>query len=118
MGSRMAQRLLDAGHELVVWNRDAAKTRPFTKLGARAAPTPAHAADGVKAVITMVSDLPALEAVTEGPDGVVAGATADTTLVQMATVRPAAVLRLESLLPAGAGFLDYSAVLARITGAA
>ena len=42
----------------------------------------------------MVADPPALEAVSEGPDGVAAGADGETTLIEMSTVGPAAIERL------------------------
>jgi 3-hydroxyisobutyrate dehydrogenase-like beta-hydroxyacid dehydrogenase len=99
MGSRIAARLLQAGHELVVWNRDRAKAQPLVERGAAAADVPADAARRAEAVITMVTDPRALEAVTEGDDGVVAGLGEDGTLIQMSTVGPEPVLRLESLLP-------------------
>jgi 3-hydroxyisobutyrate dehydrogenase len=107
MGARMAGRLLDAGHELVVWNRTPAKTEPLVELGAVAAESPAEAARRTEAVITMVADPDALREVTEGPDGVTAGASEATTVMQMSTVSPVATSRLQSVLePTGAGLLD------------
>jgi len=107
MGARMAGRLLDAGHELVVWNRTPAKTEPLVELGAVAAESPAEAARRTEAVITMVADPEALREVTEGPEGVAAGASERTTVIQMSTVSPAATARLQSVLePTGAGLLD------------
>jgi 3-hydroxyisobutyrate dehydrogenase-like beta-hydroxyacid dehydrogenase len=99
MGSRIARRLADAGHELVVWNRDPAKAEPLIADGARAAETPADVARRVEAVITMVADPRALVDVTEGPEGVVAGVGAGTTLIQMSTVGPDSTSRLARLLP-------------------
>jgi 3-hydroxyisobutyrate dehydrogenase-like beta-hydroxyacid dehydrogenase len=99
MGSRIARRLADAGHELVVWNRDPAKAEPLVAAGAVAAASPADAARRSEAVITMVADPPALTAVTEGPDGVVAGVGEETTVIQMSTVGPESTSRLASLLP-------------------
>jgi 3-hydroxyisobutyrate dehydrogenase-like beta-hydroxyacid dehydrogenase len=99
MGSRIARRLADAGHELVVWNRDPAKAEPLIADGARAAETPADTARRVEAVITMVADPRALVDVTEGPEGVVAGVGAGTTLIQMSTVGPDSTSRLARLLP-------------------
>jgi 3-hydroxyisobutyrate dehydrogenase-like beta-hydroxyacid dehydrogenase len=99
MGSRIARRLVDAGHELVVWNRDPAKAEPLAAAGAVAAASPAEVAHRVEAVITMVADPPALAAVTEGPDGVVAGVGEGTTVIQMSTVGPESVGRLAALLP-------------------
>jgi 3-hydroxyisobutyrate dehydrogenase-like beta-hydroxyacid dehydrogenase len=106
MGSRIARRFLDAGNELVVWNRDAAKTRPLIEAGAARAESPAEAARDADVVVTMVSDPRALQAVTEGSDGIAAGVSADTTVIQMSTVGLEPVARLASALPDGAGLLD------------
>jgi len=89
MGSRFARRLLDAGHDVVVWNRT---PRAFP---APAAASPRAATAGSDVVITMVSDPQALAAVTEGDDGVLAGLNG--TLVQMSTVSPEATARLAGL---------------------
>ena len=97
MGSRIALRLVDAGHELTVWNRTAAKAEP---LGIPVAASPAEAASRAEVVITMVADPPALEAVTEGPDGVAAGAGDDATVIEMSTVGPASIEHLASILSA------------------
>jgi 3-hydroxyisobutyrate dehydrogenase-like beta-hydroxyacid dehydrogenase len=105
MGSRMAERLL-AGHDVVVWNRTEAKARPLVEAGARAATSPAAAAAQADVVITMVSDPTGLRNVTEGPAGVLSGLGPGSTLIEMSTVGPAAITRLASLLPPGAGLLD------------
>ena len=97
MGSRIARRLIDAGHELTVWNRTAAKAEP---LGVPIAESPAEAASRAEVVITMVADPPALQAVTEGPEGVAAGADENTTVIEMSTVGPAAIERLGSAVRA------------------
>jgi 3-hydroxyisobutyrate dehydrogenase len=106
MGSRIAARLVAAGHEVTVWNRSAGKAEPLAGLGAFPAATPAEAASRAEVLITMVADPAALRAVTEGPDGVVAGASASLTVVEMSTVGPAAVARLASALPPASGLLD------------
>jgi 3-hydroxyisobutyrate dehydrogenase len=97
MGSRIARRLLDARHEVVVWNRSPEKTQPLTELGAAAAASPADAARRAEAVITIVADPEALRQVTEGPDGIAAGE--PDTLIQMSTVSLEATRRLEPLFP-------------------
>lgn len=89
MGARFARRLLDAGHDIVVWNRS---PRAFP---APVAASPRDAAERTEIVITMVADPPALAAVTEGEDGVLAGLRG--TLVQMSTVSPEATARLAGL---------------------
>jgi 3-hydroxyisobutyrate dehydrogenase len=97
MGARVARRLLDAGHELVVWNRSPERMESLTALGAVAATSPADAARRAEAVITMVADPESLRRVTEGPDGIAAGE--PDTLIQMATVSVEATRRLELLVP-------------------
>ena len=89
-----------------MWNRSAGKAEPLAGLGAIPAATPAEAASRAEVLITMVADPAALQAVTEGPDGVVAGASASLTVVEMSTVGPAAVARLASALPPATGLLD------------
>jgi 3-hydroxyisobutyrate dehydrogenase/2-hydroxy-3-oxopropionate reductase len=106
MGSRIAARLVAARHDVTVWNRSAGKAGPLAGLGAIPAATPAEAASRAEVLITMVADPAALRAVTEGPDGVVAGASASLTVVEMSTVGPAAVARLASALPPATGLLD------------
>jgi 3-hydroxyisobutyrate dehydrogenase/2-hydroxy-3-oxopropionate reductase len=99
MGSRIARRFLDAGHELTVWNRDAARAEPLVAAGASAAQTPAEAARQAKAVVTMVADPEALASVTEGPDGAAAGLVRGSVLVQMSTVGPRSLERLAAVVP-------------------
>jgi 3-hydroxyisobutyrate dehydrogenase-like beta-hydroxyacid dehydrogenase len=71
MGTPMALRLLAAGHELAVWNRSEARTKPLIHEGAIAAATPAEAELGADAVITMLFDDAAYEEVLFGPNGLV-----------------------------------------------
>jgi 3-hydroxyisobutyrate dehydrogenase/2-hydroxy-3-oxopropionate reductase len=106
MGSRMARRLLDAGNDLVVWNRSPEKMQPLAAAGAKPAHNPAEAARQAEVVITMVANPEALQAVTEGPEGTLAAASPSTTFIEMSTVGPAAIARLDSALPEGAGLLD------------
>jgi 3-hydroxyisobutyrate dehydrogenase-like beta-hydroxyacid dehydrogenase len=107
MGSRMARRLVDAGHDVVVWNRTPSKVDDLVAAGAVAAPTPAAAAAGAEVVFTMVTDAAALVAVTEGRDGVFAGmAGGAAALVDLSTVGRAAVLRLAGAAPEGVAVLE------------
>jgi len=69
MGIPMALRLLAAGHELSVWNRNEGRTEPLLREGAIAAGTPAEAELGADAVITMLFDDHAYEQVMFGPNG-------------------------------------------------
>ncbi|MDQ6927960.1 MAG: NAD(P)-dependent oxidoreductase [Actinomycetota bacterium] len=88
MGAPMAARLVDAGHDVAVWNRTEGRTDDLVARGARAASSPADAAVSADAVITMLADPDALEAVIFGHDGVGVGLGADATLIEMSTVGP------------------------------
>lgn len=106
MGGRIAGRLLAAGHDVTVWNRTPARTEPLVGQGARPAGTPAEAAAAAAAVLVMVADPTALAEVTEGPDGVVVGARAGTTVLQMSTVGVGPTRRLADALPDRVDLLD------------
>lgn len=106
MGARMARRFLDAGHEVVVWNRSPDKIEQLAAFGASPAASPADAARHAEVVLTMLSDPEALEAVTGGPSGLAAGPGGSVTVIEMSTVGPAAIRRLASTLPAGTPLLD------------
>ncbi|HEX5469119.1 MAG TPA: NAD(P)-dependent oxidoreductase [Gaiellaceae bacterium] len=106
MGERMARRLLDAGHELSVWNRTPAKAEALVAAGARRAASAADAARSAEVAVTTVSDPAALEAVTAGPYGVLAGLEPGSLLIEMSTVGPAALHDLAEKMPEGTTLLD------------
>jgi 3-hydroxyisobutyrate dehydrogenase len=106
MGGLIARRLLDAGHDVTVWNRTASKAAPLAEAGATVAESPAAASLEAEAVLVMLADPQALEHVTAGPDGIASGASPSTTMIQMSTVGPDAVLRFAASLPAGMELLD------------
>jgi 3-hydroxyisobutyrate dehydrogenase-like beta-hydroxyacid dehydrogenase len=103
MGSRMAARLRDAGHALVAWNRTREKAE---ELGVAIAATPREAAERAEFVFTMLADPEALQAVTEGEDGLSAGLREGSVLVEMSTVGPQAIAQLSERMPARASLLD------------
>jgi 3-hydroxyisobutyrate dehydrogenase len=103
MGSRMAARLRDAGHDLVVWNRSRAKAE---ELGVTVAASPRDAAERAAIVFTMLADPAALRAVTESGDGALSGLTEGAVLVEMSTVGPEAIGRLSERMPAHASLVD------------
>jgi 3-hydroxyisobutyrate dehydrogenase-like beta-hydroxyacid dehydrogenase len=70
MGSGMAARLLDAGHEVTVYNRTRARAKPLQEHGASVADTPAGACSGAEVVFTMLADDHAVEDVTFGDRGI------------------------------------------------
>lgn len=73
MGAAMAQNLLRAGHQLVVYNRSRDKAKPLEQQGARVADSPADVARQSEAVLTMLPDDRAVEEVTSGDRGLLAG---------------------------------------------
>ncbi len=89
MGTPMATNIAKAGFPLVVWNRTAAKMEPLARVGAKSANSPAHVASEADVVITMVSQPKDVEAVVQGPEGVLEGIKPGSILVDMSTVSPA-----------------------------
>ena len=107
MGSRLARRLLEAGHTVTGHNRTADKARALEPAGLKVAATPREAADGATAVFSMVTDNAALRAVALGPDGIVAGLSPATVFVEMSTVSPAVTREIGDAVAArGAAMLD------------
>lgn len=107
MGAPMASNLLKQGYEVTVYNRTVAKCEPLVAQGATLASTPRKATEGVDTVITMVSDDSSIKAVYEGPDGVLAGLSPATTVIDCSTISPSLVKQLaEQVTSHGASFLD------------
>ena len=107
MGSAISRRLLEAGHELTVWNRTPEKARPLLEAGAGWADSPREVAERGEIVFTMVTNTDAVKAVTEGADGVLAGLGAGKVYVDMSTASPANTRALaEQVRAAGADMLD------------
>ncbi len=73
MGSAMAAHVLEAGFELTVYNRTAAKAEPLVARGARLAPSAQQAAAAADAVVTNLMDDASVRAVTDGAEGLLAG---------------------------------------------
>jgi 3-hydroxyisobutyrate dehydrogenase-like beta-hydroxyacid dehydrogenase len=93
MGTAMAANLLAAAHTLTVYNRTRAKAEPHAKNGAVLAKTPREAAGG-EAVITMLADDAAVEAVVFGPDGILEALAPGAIHIAMSTISVALSARL------------------------
>ncbi|MGH2935258.1 MAG: NAD(P)-dependent oxidoreductase [Gaiellaceae bacterium] len=107
MGRSIVRRLLDAGHEVTVWNRTRDKAEPLLAAGARWADSPRAAAEAGELVFTMVTNTAAVQAVTEGPDGILAGLGPGKVYVDMSTASPANTIALaEKVAAVGAQMLD------------
>ncbi|MBB5189503.1 3-hydroxyisobutyrate dehydrogenase-like beta-hydroxyacid dehydrogenase [Silvimonas terrae] len=99
MGVGIGHNLIVAGHTLTVYNRSKDKADGLLAEGAAWAATPRALAQGQDAVITMVADDHALQAVTLGEDGLLAGLAQNAVHISMSTVSQALV---ESLVAAHA----------------
>jgi 3-hydroxyisobutyrate dehydrogenase-like beta-hydroxyacid dehydrogenase len=108
MGSRMAVHLVGAGHDVRAWTRTGGKAEQWAaEHGALAAATPAEAAAGADAVISIVVDGPQVEAVLLGAGGAAEGAPPGTLFVDMSTIAPAAAVAIAGRLSErGHRFLD------------
>ncbi|MEU9993413.1 NAD(P)-dependent oxidoreductase [Streptomyces sp. NPDC048045] len=106
MGFQLVARLLDAGHDVAVYNRTRAKAEPLAERGATVVDRPAGLADR-DVVFTMVSASPDLEAVTTGPGGVLTSPdAAPGVLIDSSTVstQTSALMR-KAAAKRGTGFL-------------
>ncbi len=107
MGSAITRRLLDAGHSVTVWNRTREKAEPLLAAGAQWADSPREVAERSEIVFTMVTNTEAVKAVTEGPDGILAGLGDGKVYVDMSTASPANTRALAEAADAvGAQMLD------------
>src|SRR5664279_218364 len=107
MGAPMARRIVGAAFPTTVWNRNPGRAAPFAALGASVAATPREAVASADVVCTMLSDPAALEAVADGPDGLVAGLLPGKIWLDFSTVTPEASRRAAAKArEKGADFCD------------
>jgi 3-hydroxyisobutyrate dehydrogenase len=89
MGGAIAAGLLEVGHQVTVWNRTAAKTAPLAEAGAKVVASPAAVAAASEAIITILTDGAAIDAVYHGPSGLLSGDVTGKLFIEMSTVPPA-----------------------------
>jgi 3-hydroxyisobutyrate dehydrogenase-like beta-hydroxyacid dehydrogenase len=107
MGSRIAGRLLDAGNELYGTNRTKLRAQPLMERGLQWRDNPREVATAADFVFSMVTDDAALEAITSGPDGILAGLADGKVYVDMSTVSPQTSRQLAKQVDSlGAQMLD------------
>lgn len=113
MGGGMARRILDAGHDLVVFDAVTAQTAPFVAAGARAATSVADVCKDRDVVVTMlVEDAVALD-VTLGPGGLRDGLTPGSVHLVMGTHGVGTIRTLEAAHRAAGQTLVAAPVLGR-----
>ncbi|MGE5273101.1 MAG: NAD(P)-dependent oxidoreductase [Verrucomicrobiota bacterium] len=106
MGLPIAGRLLDAGHEVTVWNRTAARADPLLERGAQLAASLSGVWATAEACVTMVADDEALRGVMLADDGLLAAAPDGATVVDMSTVSVGASADVaRAAAAAGVGYL-------------
>ena len=107
MGKPMARNLMEAGYELVVYNRSRGKVDELAEEGAEAAGSPREVAEQSDVVITMLPDSPEVREIVAGEDGVFEGIKEGSLLIDMSTISP--VVTEELVADAGkkgVGMLD------------
>ena len=107
MGAAIAQRLMEVGHTVTVWNRSADKLKPLVAAGSAVAATPAELASKSEVVITILTDAAAIDAVYGGASGLLEGNVRDKLFIEMSTVRPQTQLALAAKVHAkGAALVE------------
>jgi 3-hydroxyisobutyrate dehydrogenase-like beta-hydroxyacid dehydrogenase len=107
MGGGIARRLLEAGHTVHGYNRTREKARPLEELGLVVEETPREVAEKVDVVHSMVTNVAALRAISEGPDGILAGLAPGKMWVEHSTAAPAFSRELaERVRELGADMVD------------
>lgn len=107
MGAAIAARLMEVGHQVTVWNRTPDKAKPLTDAGAKVAATPAALALACEAVITMLTDSAAIDAVYNGPNGLLSGDVKGKLFIDMSTLAPKVTVELAPKVRAkGAAFVE------------
>ena len=107
MGSAIAARLMEVGHQVTVWNRSADKVKPLAQAGAKVAASPAELVGQVETIVTILTDRDAIAAVYEGPAGLLAGNVKGKLFIEMSTVQPETEVALaEKVRAKGATFVE------------
>ena len=88
MGAPMAKNLLDAGYDVVGYNRSQEPVDEHVESGGERGDSPQDVAERGDVVITCLPDSPVVEDVLRRDDGVLAGVSAGTVLIDMSTISP------------------------------
>ena len=107
MGAAIAARLMECGHEVIVWNRSADKAKPLADAGAKVATSPAELATHADTIVTILTDAAAIDAVYGGTSGLLSGNVSGKLFIEMSTVRPDTENALAAKVRAkGAAFVE------------
>jgi 3-hydroxyisobutyrate dehydrogenase-like beta-hydroxyacid dehydrogenase len=89
MGGNMVARLLDKGHTVTGYNRTRSKAQWLIDRGMKWSDSPRAVSAAADFTFSMVTNAAAINSITEGPDGILAGLGAGKLLIDMSTVSPA-----------------------------
>jgi 3-hydroxyisobutyrate dehydrogenase-like beta-hydroxyacid dehydrogenase len=107
MGSQMVNRLLSKGHSVTGYNRTRAKAQWLVEKGMQWADSPRAVASTSDYTFAMVTNAAAIQAIAEGPDGLLAGLGPGKTFIDMSTVSPTVSRALSAKVRAlGADMVD------------
>jgi 3-hydroxyisobutyrate dehydrogenase-like beta-hydroxyacid dehydrogenase len=117
IGMPMARHIIEAGHDLIVHDRNPAACEPLLELGAKAAESAGEVAEACRMVFLSLPGPAEVESVLSSPDGILAGATAGDIVVDLSTSSVAAARRMAALAATrGVHYLD-SPVTGGVAGA-
>ena len=108
MGFPMTRRLLDAGHDVTVWNRSPGKAAGLVAAGAKSAATPRDVAATAGIIFMCLTDASAVEQVVFGPDGLASADGLAKLVVDFSSIHPDAARAIAARLTAasGMGWID------------
>ena len=88
MGFPMSRRLIEAGHEVTIWNRSAGKAKALVDAGARLVASPREVANSASIIFMCVTDAAAVEEVVFGADGLAAVPSIGKLAVDFSSIHP------------------------------
>jgi 3-hydroxyisobutyrate dehydrogenase len=108
MGFPMTRRLVDAGHDVTVWNRSSGKAAAMVEAGAKLAGSPRKVAADASIIFMCLTDAAAVEDVVFGPDGLVTADGAGKLVVDFSSIHPNAARSIAARLKVanGMGWID------------
>lgn len=107
MGSPMAQRLLNRGHDVIVYNRTKSKADHFTNQGATVVDNPADLVQKSDIIFMMVSDEKAIQSILYGEHGIFSTDIQDKTFINLSTISPTETIDIANkMIEKGATYLE------------
>jgi 3-hydroxyisobutyrate dehydrogenase len=108
MGFPMTRRLIDAGHDVTIWNRSSAKATALIAAGAKLAPRPCDVAASASIIFMCLTDAAAVEEVVFGAGGLATVAGAGKLVVDFSSIHPDAARAIAARLKlaSGMGWID------------